>query len=498
MESPATVSGAQVLGRRALSLGAAYAFDYTVQFLLPVVLVRCLSTTDFGHYRLLWLTVGTVMAFAPLQMPGSLYYFLPRAEPRSRRLYINQTMLFLAVAGLVAAWAVSPWNPWLPDRVLALDAYGLLVPAFVLLWTVASLLDLLPTVDERVAWQARAMIGLAALRAMALGATALVTGALEPVLLVLLAFAACKLLLLVHYVARHHGLGAPLLRWRPLSDQLRYAAPFGASGALYELRVQADQWVAAAVLSLASFASFSIAAVLASLLTICRRSVNHAFLPSMSRLQAAGDIAGMLALNSRANALVATVVLPLLAFVFAFAPDLVTVVYTAAYLEAAPVLRAFAFGLVALVVETATVTLVLRQGLFVARLNAALLALGVIVSWYGALRFGIVGAAAGSVIGMYVDRLLTLRKIARLTGTPLRRLQHWRLFALLLLCAVGAAALAWGAVQFWFADERPLLRLVAGAALLAATYCGLAAALGVGRDWFAVLAAALRAAGRRL
>jgi len=496
MESPAAASSAQVLNRRALSLGAAYVFDYAVQFLLPVVLVRCLSTADFGHYRLLWLTVGTVMAFAPLQMPGSLYYFLPRAEGPNRRLYINQTILFLAAAGLVAAWVVSPWNPWLPEKLRALDAYGLAVPAFVLLWTVASLLDLLPTVDERVAWQVRAMIGLAALRAMALGATAIVSGVLEPLLLVLLAFAACKLLLLAHYVARYHGLGTPLLRWRRLSDQLRYAAPFGASGALYELRMQADQWVAASLLSLASFASFSIAAVLASLLTVCRRSVNHAFLPSMSRLQAAGDVAGMLALNSRANALVATVVLPLLAFVFAFAPDLVTVVYTAAYLEAAPVLRVFAIGLVALVVETATVTLVLRQGLFVARLNAALLALGVMVSWYGALRYGIAGAAAGSVIGMYVDRLLTLRRIAQLTGTPLRRLQDWRLLALLLLCAACAAALAWSAVEFWFADGRPLLRLVAGASLLAAAYYALAAALGVGREWLPVLVAAFRSSGR--
>ena len=50
------------LGRRALSLGGANAIDYTLQFLLPVVLVRCLDAEAFGQYRLLWLAVGTVMA----------------------------------------------------------------------------------------------------------------------------------------------------------------------------------------------------------------------------------------------------------------------------------------------------------------------------------------------------------------------------------------------------------------------------------------------------
>src|SRR6267143_3107747 len=94
------------LGRRALSLGAANAFDYALQFLLPVVLVRCLDPSAFGQYRLLWLAVGTVMAIVTMAVPGSLYYFLPRSEGATKRLYINQALLFLAAAGLIEGWAV--------------------------------------------------------------------------------------------------------------------------------------------------------------------------------------------------------------------------------------------------------------------------------------------------------------------------------------------------------------------------------------------------------
>src|SRR4029077_7760063 len=102
-------------------------------------------------------------------------------------------------------------------------------------------------------------------------------------------------------------------------------------------RMQADQWVAAALFSLGSFASFSIAAVLGPLMNLFRLSVSCAFLPSMSRLEASGDIRGMLDLNSRANIMVATIVCPLLAFAFAFTEDLVTLVYTATYLPAVTV-----------------------------------------------------------------------------------------------------------------------------------------------------------------
>src|ERR1700704_4073710 len=90
------------LWRRALSLGAASAFDYVLQFLLPLVLVRCLDTAAFGQYRLLWLAVGTAMAVVTMAMPGSLYYFLPRSESANKRLYINQALLFLAAACLLA------------------------------------------------------------------------------------------------------------------------------------------------------------------------------------------------------------------------------------------------------------------------------------------------------------------------------------------------------------------------------------------------------------
>ena len=90
LEARAAMPTMRLLGRRALSLGAANAFDYAFQFLLPVVLVRCLDTVAFGQYRLLWLAVGTVMAIVTMAMPGSLYYFLPRSEGATKRLYINQ------------------------------------------------------------------------------------------------------------------------------------------------------------------------------------------------------------------------------------------------------------------------------------------------------------------------------------------------------------------------------------------------------------------------
>ena len=458
---------------RALPLGVANAYDYAVQLLLPVVLVRCLEADAFGGYRLLWLAVGTLMALAPLAMPQSLYYFLPGADRPARRLYINQTLIFLAGTGLIAAWALSGWNPWLPEKLRAVTGHDAIVPAFLFLWLVASLLDMLPTVEERVVWQAKATIGLATLRALALSATALATRELAPVLVVLLAFAAFKVTVLFSYVARHHGLGPPLLHGATFGDQVRHAAPFGFSSALYGLRSQADQWVAAALFPLASFAAFSIASVLTPVVHLFRQSVNHAFLPSMSRLQSAGDLPGMLQLNNRANVMVAILVYPLLAFAFAFAEELVTVVYTAVYVEAAPVMRVYIAAIAALTVELAGIMLLLREGAFALRVNVLALALSVGLSWVAAQHYGLPGAAFGSVIAVYIDRAATLQRIALRTGIPLGQLQNWRALGTLLIFAALAALPAWFMVRHYFAASGPLVHLAVGGAVLGAVYAAL-------------------------
>jgi len=463
-----------------MSLGAANAIDYAMQFLLPVVLVRFLDASAFGEYRLIWLAAGTAMAVITQAIPGSLYLFLPRSDAAGKRLYINQTLLYMAGAGLVAAVAFSVLNPWLPEKMAGFASrHELLLPAFVLLWVFASILDLIASAEERVAWQASATIGLSGLRAVSLSLAAILTGELEPVLITLLVFVAFKCAVLLFYVARYHGLRGPVASRRAFTDQIRYSAPFGLSAALYGLRMQLDQWVAAALFSVSMFASFSIGAVLAPLVQICRQSVVHAFLPGISRLQAAGDIAGMLALNNRGNIMVGAIVYPLLAIAFAFAEDIITIIYTSSYVDAAAVMRIYIFGLAVLVVELQSIMLLLRQGKFSLFVGVFALGLSGAVSWIAAGSVGLAGAAAGSVTAIYVDHTLSLRRIARCTGIRVGRLQDWRSIGVLLSCAVAAGLFSWVVVTRVFATHGAMTRVAVGALLVAGVYCALVALSGV-------------------
>jgi O-antigen/teichoic acid export membrane protein len=455
------------LKRRALSLGAVNAFDHAIQFVLPVLLVRCLDPAIFGEYRLLWLAIGTVMTFATLNMCATLYYFIPRSEPCRKRLYAYQTLLFLVASGLVCAFLVSPANPVLPAAIAPLHQYGWLPPALVALWVVGILVDRLPTVDERIVWQACATVSMTSLRALLTVLAAWLTGDMKVILWMLLAVAFVKVAALLYYISRRHGFGPPWFEWAAFSEQFRHSAPLGVNSAFHGLRGQADQWVAVSLFALSSFAAFSIAALVGQLTHLLRHSVMEAFLPSMSRLQAAGEVRRMLEMNSRGNVMVGRLLYPLLALSFAFAPEFVTLVYTATYAEAVPVMRVYLVGMAANVVEIGSLVMLLRQGSYALRVTAITLVIAVAVSWTAAQHVGLAGAAIGSVVAIYIDRALVLRRISRQTGVALRRLQDWSTLAMTLAIAVASGLLAWVLVEALFAERGPLLRLIAGAGLIA-------------------------------
>lgn len=441
----------------ALSLGAANAIDFGLQFLLPVVLARVLSTEDFGVYRLFWLVTTTAMTLAVLGIPQSLYYFLPRSVESEKRLYINQAILFLSISGFLAALAILPGSPLLPHNVQALSQYSLLPSAFTLLWIVSNLLDSLPAADGRVFWQAKAIVGLSLVRTIALGGAAILTGNLSAVLWALMAFVFLKFCLLIFYMASHHGLAGPYAKQSAFREQTGYAIPFGLAGMLFGLRGQADQWIVAMLFTVSQYAAFSVASVLAPLVALFRQSMNQAFLHRMSKHQADGDVASMLDINSRANVALALFIFPMLALAFAFANSLISLIYTQAYAQGGDAMRVYVLGMLALSVELNNIMLLLKEGRFATRINFVALCICIIGSFVFAHLFGLAGAAVGSVLAVYVERILTLRRMSKCLTLPLSALQDWVALGKILFSAAVAALVSWALVPMIIPATLPLL-----------------------------------------
>lgn len=454
--------------RGAFTLGTASAIDYVLQFILPIVLVRSLDPTEFGQYRVLWLVTNTVMVIAPLYMPQSLFYFLPRAGER-RAPYVANVIWFLALMGLLGALIVGPWNPLRPELMRGLPGAGELVPAFVFLWVASTLIEWLANTEGRVGAQARIVVTLSLARVLIVGSTAWVTGDILAVYIALMAFALVRCLFVLVDVLRRYGKGG-LAPDRPLMrQQLAYAAPFGAAGMLYGLRQQSDQWIAASLFSLQQFAAFSISLVVLPLAGLIRQAVSNAILPAMNARHHQGDILGAVEINRDANTLTAILLFPVLAFLFIFAEEVIGLIYTAQYLDGAQPMRVYLLGLAgqALVVNNLLITL--AQGGFQMRLNGFFLPIAVLLSLGGAGAYGLMGAALGSAVTQWGSHLLSIRHVSRISQVGAAQLIDWRALMQFALAAMLAGLMAILAVRAL--DTSSIgLRLAVGAVVFSLVY----------------------------
>ncbi|NHZ36401.1 lipopolysaccharide biosynthesis protein [Massilia rubra] len=429
------------LKRGAITLTAANMLDFGLQFLMPIALVRLLPTSAFADYRLAWLAIGTAMAIAPFALPRSLFYFLPRHEGQARAPYVHQTLLMLLLTGALAGLALGPWNPLLPASLRAMHSAAWFMPAFLTLWVAANLIEFLPNARGDVAGQAKTIVALAVLRVVMVAAAAW-SGRADVVFGALVAYAAIKVLLVLLHIGRHYGWRVFPLQMPVLRTQLVYCVPFGLASALFLLRGQADQWVAAAMFPAAAFAAFSIGAVIMPVVALVRNSVSNAIAPRLSALESNKDQDGMLRLNQRANLASAYVLLPTLMLTAVLAVHIVTVVYTDKYLLAADVMRINCLALLGVAVEVSTLTVVLNQGRFLLAADGCLLFVSLAAGVTGALLFGIPGAALGNVVTLAAGNAFSFWRVSRVTGVPLRRLQQWGALLRILAACVGAGALA--------------------------------------------------------
>ena len=426
MTSPLMPSASNMrLRSSALTLALAGGIDYGLQLVVPFFLVRFLDPSVFGQYRFLWLMAGTALAIAPAFMPQALFYFLPRAEPANKGLLVGNVLVYLAAAACVVGAVTLGWNPLLP--VMAENLFfqtHSISTIFLALWVVASLFDVLPTAEERTHWHARAMIALSVCRTLLLAGVAMVTSEVLWVVSAMLAVAVVKIVLLAYYM--HSRRQKTSWQLAGIKMQLAYCLPFALCNTFLLLRIQADQWVVASMLLPAQYAVFSIAAAVLPVAPLISRPVINAMMPDLNRVQSRGDFTAVSQLIAKTNGAIALFLLPISGGLFAVTPELVDIVYTSQYRDAAPIMRVYLIGMMMAAFAVGYVLPALERGRFAAINSAVSLVLSIVLSIVGINQFGMVGAALGSVLTMAISEFWSMQVVSRMLGIKMSELLAWK------------------------------------------------------------------------
>jgi O-antigen/teichoic acid export membrane protein len=427
------------LRKSAFLLALSGGIEYGLQLIIPIILVRYIDPATFGQYRFLWIMSGTVLAFAPAFMPQALFYFLPRADLGTRQVLIGNVLVYLIAASGFVFIFTSRLNPLLPAmaKEMFFDTYGIST-MFLSLWVVASLLDVLPTAEGKADWQFHAVIFLAVMRTLLLAGAAITSSQLIWLVGVMLAVAVMKLVLLAYYIrSQHEKIGWQIMG---IKKQLAYSLPFAVGNTLFLLRMQADQWVVASMLTHAQYAIFSIAAVLMPVATLIRQPVNNAMMPELNRAHMRADFSIVSRLIAKTNGATALFLLPISGGLFVMATELISIVYTCQYCEAAPIMRVYLIGMMLGAFAVGHVLPALEKSRFAMINSGVCLGLSVFLSIVGVNRFGMIGAALGSVLTFGVSELWSVYAVSRSLGIRMHQLVAWEaLWSTLLSTAIAVA-----------------------------------------------------------
>jgi O-antigen/teichoic acid export membrane protein len=472
--------------RRAAWLTAANTIAFGLSFIAPLLLVRMLSQTEFGVYKQVFQILMSAISALNLQVASTAYYFMPRAPEKRLQVLINVLAFYSAAGALVAALFIFyPECALLVFESGGLPAYMPLLGVTILLWLVSSNLEVVPMAlgDVRTS---SAFIVISQLTKSALTVSAALAfhsvramiwaAAIQGILQILFMFA---------YI--HRRFGRRSRRTWKIQDafdlalfkaQIGNALPYGLGGFAQTTQGDLHSYMVSRYFPPAGFAVYSAGLFQLPLLGLLTASFSGALIPEVSRLAAAGEQRAIIPIWLNAVRKLALVVVPACALMFVLRYEIITLLFTSAYSDAAPLFGIYLFS--ALLPMTLTGSPIRAHEefkFFRLKLHLALLPVTFGALYAGIHAAGLIGAVVALVGLQTLEAAIVVAAVGRRLGFMAGDLRHLAP-ALKTVLATGAAALGAFTVKLPLAQAGAPVRLIICGAVFGSIYVFAAYALG--------------------
>lgn len=428
--------------------------------LLPLVIVRLLGKAEVGVLTSVLLLYNTVALVLATGFPAALLYYLAGKPLPQRRAIAWLVVRALFAFGALAALAIGGSGllqllaPELVASLFASDTaalahagigYLFLLAAFPLGDLPARMAPNLLVAEGRSDLAARYAIARSIGNALFVLVPASAGAGIAAVLLSYSVFGLLQGAVLLYFM---RVLFAGSAREpSPVSARTlaRFAIPLGMTDIVSMLSGRLDRFVISLTFPLAVFAEYQAGAFQIPILTTIAYTVGTVYAPQMTELIAGGRAREAIAIWRGSIAKVALVVVPCAAVFAIAAEEVVSVLFTDAYLRAAPVFRCYALLTAGRVAAFGTVMVSAGRPGLVLRSAAWSLLVTFALSVPGLWLFGFVGPAVGTLIAFVPMVVIYCHFIARALALPAREIfplgAYLRVLAVTAVAAVPAIAL---------------------------------------------------------
>jgi len=468
---------------RAAWLTTANSIAFGLSFIAPLLLVRTLSQTEFGVYKQVFQILMSTISALNLQVASTAYYFMPRAPEKKLQVTVNVLAFYGAVGALVAALFIFyPECALLVFKSGELPAYMPLLGVTILLWLVSSNLEVVPLAlgDVRAS---SVFIVISQLTKSALTVSAaLVFHSVRAMIWAAAIQGILQILFMFAYIRRRFGSLRGAFDPALFKAQIGNALPYGLGSFAQTAQGDLHNFMVSRYFPPAGFAVYSAGLFQLPLLGLLTTSFSGALIPEVSRLAAAGDQRAIIPIWLNAVRKLALVVVPICALMFVLRYEIITLLFTSAYSDAAPLFGIYLFSaLLPLTLTGSPIRAHEEFKFFRFKLHLALLPVTFGALYVGIHAAGLIGAVSALVGLQTLEAAIVLTAVGRRLGFIASDLRHLTP-ALKTALSTGAAALAAFAVKLPLAQAHTLVKLVLCGAVFGAVYIFAAYTLGAVTD----------------
>jgi O-antigen/teichoic acid export membrane protein len=495
---PATVAepkfeSTESFAARTLWLSAARLIALVLSFVLPFLLARRLSATEFGLYKQAFQILLTGLSLLGLQVSGGLYSFIPRFPEKKAQVAMNAVLFYALVGGAVTLW-FTLWPQWV-EYVFRDGA--LLTPVMpwlgvsICLWLVASAFDSLMVADNDVKRASVMWVVVQFCKTGFLLAAAFWSGSLRAMVLAAVAFGVVHCSLFALYLWRRYGKFWQAPDGQLLRLQLANALPFGLGVFVAGWQYDLHNYFVGHYFNAADYGIYSNGCFQMPLLLVLLDAMDTVLMPEIARLDQQGKLHEIVTLWLHSLRTMAFCFIPACVLMFVLRYELIVGLYSEKFAASVPIFAVTLLNTLLLINFTNAVMRPFEDmKFFRTKLNLVLIPVTGVLLYGGVMLFGLVGVMAAVVVARALDVAVTswvLGKRLGLTAHDLRILTPlWRVA---LACVPAVLAVAW--LRPWlsaFAEQLmhrqigTLFTLLAGGVIFGSLFLPAAFACGAVSD----------------
>lgn len=388
------------------------------QFLIPAIIVRLISQEDFGVFRQFGLVAGTFTGLLGMGYASSLFYFYPTTDFKGKQKIIQQTEVLFFINLLIFLIIFFFYG----DQILTylnfkefISVKGLVI-LYIIFDLMSSGIGFIFTLEKNTLLnKIYPPIEKIAKFFIFLIIVLLIPGFKGPII-ALIVFVAAKLgYYIIHiypYLKKIHRIDLKLMK-----DQLLYSLPFGFALILNIISTRFDKFFINQYITPSEFGIYSIAFLSIPILRQFFQSIHNVVVPEISIMMSNNNIKGATELWKKTVDKTSSVTIPAVILFWLLAKEIITILYTVKYIEAANYYRIF---ILMFFVSMFSHEIILRgsnKTKFILVSNIVGTILTIATGFIIIPKFGLYGAIITALVGTITPMLISLhieRKIMQL------------------------------------------------------------------------------------